>query len=140
MSKRIILIANPAAGQDSPILGIMNRVFQESDYKWDLWLTKQAGGGHRLAVGAVQGEFRNVLVENTFHRRAFDALVVFVVDGYAEGLQYIHFPVNFDVVVLRLLQGGSRGGQHQAANQTDHRCLDNDARITRRRVHCAASS
>lgn len=53
MAKRIIVIANPAAGQDTPVLGIMNRVFQASEYKWDLWLTKQAGDGHRLAKRAI---------------------------------------------------------------------------------------
>jgi diacylglycerol kinase (ATP) len=53
MAKRIIVIANPAAGQDTPVLGIMNRVFQASEYKWDVWLTKQAGDGHRLATRAI---------------------------------------------------------------------------------------
>lgn len=53
MAKRIIVIANPAAGQDTPVLGIMNKVFQASEYKWDLWLTKQAGDGYRLAMRAI---------------------------------------------------------------------------------------
>jgi diacylglycerol kinase family enzyme len=54
MSKRIVVIANPAAGQDEPVLGTMNKVFGASEYKWDLWLTKQGGDGKRLALQAIE--------------------------------------------------------------------------------------
>lgn len=54
MTKRIVIVANPAAGQDIPILGIMNRVLQASDYEWDLVLTKKAGDAFALTRKALE--------------------------------------------------------------------------------------
>lgn len=51
--KRVHIIINPAAGQDKPILGTMNKAFQDTGIEWDVFLTKRAGDGHRFAQAAV---------------------------------------------------------------------------------------
>ena len=52
-SRRIVLIINPASGQDRPILKTINQVMQSAGVKWDLVLTKKAGDAYRLAQKAV---------------------------------------------------------------------------------------
>lgn len=52
--KRVHVIANPAAGRDVPILGLLNNSFKEAGIDWDLFLTKKAGDAQRLAQEAVQ--------------------------------------------------------------------------------------
>jgi diacylglycerol kinase (ATP) len=52
--KKVHVIANPAAGRDVPILGVLNRAFKNADIDWDLFLTKKAGDAHRLAQEAVK--------------------------------------------------------------------------------------
>ncbi|MBI3966569.1 MAG: diacylglycerol kinase family lipid kinase [Chloroflexi bacterium] len=54
MGKRVHVIVNPAAGQDRPILGILNRAFQSTDVDWDVFVTKRAGDGRRLAQEALR--------------------------------------------------------------------------------------
>lgn len=54
MARRIQVIVNPAAGQDAPILNIMNRIFREAGVEWDISLTKEAGDARRLAQEAAQ--------------------------------------------------------------------------------------
>jgi YegS/Rv2252/BmrU family lipid kinase len=54
MSKRVHVIVNPAAGQDRPILGILNRAFHPAGIDWDIFVTKQAGDARRLAREAVE--------------------------------------------------------------------------------------
>lgn len=51
--RRIVLIVNPASGQDRPILKSINTVLRESGAQWDLLVTKNAGDGYRLAQKAV---------------------------------------------------------------------------------------
>lgn len=53
MSKRIHIVINPAAGQDRPILGILNRVFHEAGVEWDISITKKAGDAYHQAQEAV---------------------------------------------------------------------------------------
>jgi YegS/Rv2252/BmrU family lipid kinase len=52
--KRLHIIVNPAAGQNTPFLQTMNTAFQAADIDWDLFVTKKPGDGRRLAQEAVQ--------------------------------------------------------------------------------------
>lgn len=52
-SRRIIVIVNPAAGQDRPILKAINSAMQSAGVDWNLVVTRQAGDGFRLARHAV---------------------------------------------------------------------------------------
>lgn len=54
MSKRIHVIINPAAGQDRPVLGILNRVFHPAGVDWDVFVTKKEGDARRYAREAVE--------------------------------------------------------------------------------------
>ncbi|MDD5370921.1 MAG: diacylglycerol kinase family lipid kinase [Anaerolineaceae bacterium] len=47
------VIANPAAGQDQPVLKTLNTAFKEADVDWDIFITKAYGDGKRLAREAV---------------------------------------------------------------------------------------
>lgn len=49
----IRLILNPAAGQDRPVLGVVNRVMRESGMDWDAWLTRGEGDAQRLTERAL---------------------------------------------------------------------------------------
>lgn len=51
--KSIYVIINPAAGQDRPILGAMNRAFQTAEIEWDVRLTKKAGDAQQFAQEAI---------------------------------------------------------------------------------------
>jgi Diacylglycerol kinase catalytic domain len=53
MSKRVQVIINPTAGQDQPILGVLNRVFHDSGIAWDGSITNTAGDARRFAQAAV---------------------------------------------------------------------------------------
>ncbi len=50
---RVHVIINPAAGQDRPILGKLNHIFQPAGVDWDVFITKKVGDGRRLAQQAV---------------------------------------------------------------------------------------
>jgi diacylglycerol kinase (ATP) len=52
-SRRIIVIINPAAGQDRPILKAINLAMQSVDIDWNVVVTRQTGDGFRLARHAV---------------------------------------------------------------------------------------
>jgi diacylglycerol kinase (ATP) len=54
MAKRIQVIINPTAGQDQAILGVLNSVFHEAGYKWDVSITNQAGDARRFARQAAE--------------------------------------------------------------------------------------
>jgi len=41
--KRVQVIINPAAGQNTPVLSTINDVFQPLKIDWDVSITKQAG-------------------------------------------------------------------------------------------------
>jgi YegS/Rv2252/BmrU family lipid kinase len=51
--RRVIVIVNPAAGQDRPILKTINSALQKARVDWNLVITRQAGDGFRLARQAV---------------------------------------------------------------------------------------
>jgi diacylglycerol kinase (ATP) len=53
MTRTIHIIINPAAGQDKPILGTLNRAFRETDIRWDASVTHGKGDGIRLAEAAM---------------------------------------------------------------------------------------
>jgi YegS/Rv2252/BmrU family lipid kinase len=53
--KKVIVIANPASGQEQPFLKTVNAIFRAADLVWDISLTMQAGDGHRLAKEAAAG-------------------------------------------------------------------------------------
>ncbi len=50
--QRIHVIVNPASGQDRPILKTLNSVFRDAGIEWEMFLTKEAGDGTRLARAA----------------------------------------------------------------------------------------
>ena len=52
-ARRIIVIVNPAAGQDRPILKTINTTMRAAGVDWNLMVTRQAGDGFRLARQAV---------------------------------------------------------------------------------------
>jgi diacylglycerol kinase (ATP) len=54
MPKRVHVVVNPAAGQDYPVLSVLNRVFHPAGIDWDVFVTKQAGDARRYAEQAVQ--------------------------------------------------------------------------------------
>jgi YegS/Rv2252/BmrU family lipid kinase len=51
---RVHVIINPAAGQDQPVLKALNATFQNGGMDWDVFITKKAGDGRRLAQEAVE--------------------------------------------------------------------------------------
>ena len=53
MYKNIQVIANPAAGQDQPVLSTLNRVFDQHNAGWDIAVTHKKGDGAELARQAV---------------------------------------------------------------------------------------
>lgn len=60
--RRIAVIANPAAGQDQPVLGILNRAFHLAGVDWEIFVTKKAGDARRYTKRAVAEEFDAVAV------------------------------------------------------------------------------
>ncbi len=52
--KNIHVIANPAAGGDTPVIAVLNRVFRETGIRWDLRITHDDGDGATLARAAVE--------------------------------------------------------------------------------------
>ena len=57
-----VVILNPAAGQDRPILKTLNNVFQTAGIDWDILLTKQARDGQWLAQKSVSLGARTIAV------------------------------------------------------------------------------
>jgi len=51
--QNVLVIINPASGQDRPILGTMNRAFHRAGINWDVRITKEAGDARRFAHEAV---------------------------------------------------------------------------------------
>ena len=60
--RRVIVIVNPAAGQDRPILKTINAALHHADVNWNLVITRQAGDGFRLARQAVAAGADTVVV------------------------------------------------------------------------------
>ena len=52
--KRVLVIINPAAGHDEPILNTLNDVFHSAGVDWDIRITHKFGDATRLAKEAVE--------------------------------------------------------------------------------------
>jgi len=50
--RKVHVIINPAAGQDEPILNVLNHVFHPAGVDWDISLTHKSGDATRLAAKA----------------------------------------------------------------------------------------
>jgi diacylglycerol kinase (ATP) len=50
--KKVHVVINPAAGQDEPILNVLNHVFHPAGVDWDISLTHKSGDAARLAAEA----------------------------------------------------------------------------------------
>ena len=93
MYKRIHVIINPAAGQEKPVLSIVNSVFHPANVDWEVFITKAPGDAHRLAKkSAAEG---------------VDAVAVYGGDGTvmeaSGGLAGTHIP-------LAIFPGGTGNG------------------------------
>lgn len=62
MARRIAVIVNPAAGQDRPVLGILNSVFHPAAVDWEVFVTKKPGDARRSAQAAAVAGFDVVAV------------------------------------------------------------------------------
>lgn len=60
--RRVQVIINPAAGQNQPILQVLNAAFKTAGIDWDVSITKESGDGLRLAKEAVEDEVDLVAV------------------------------------------------------------------------------
>ncbi len=49
---KVHVVINPAAGQDEPILNVLNHVFHPAGVDWDNSLTHKSGDATRLAAEA----------------------------------------------------------------------------------------
>src|SRR5688572_29357016 len=58
---KILVIINPAAGEDRPILHLLNTEFGAAGIQWDVRLTHQAGDATRLAKKALDAGFEMVV-------------------------------------------------------------------------------
>lgn len=52
--KNIEVIINPAAGNNEPMLNLINDAFKDQDFDWDVSITKRSGDGARHAKAAIQ--------------------------------------------------------------------------------------
>jgi YegS/Rv2252/BmrU family lipid kinase len=50
---KVHVVVNPAAGQNEPILNVLNDIFHPAGVDWDISLTHQSGDATRLAAAAV---------------------------------------------------------------------------------------
>ena len=55
---RLMFLMNPASGQHSPDLRILNRMIHEVDWEWEMQVTNRFGDGTRLAREAVERGIR----------------------------------------------------------------------------------
>jgi diacylglycerol kinase (ATP) len=51
--QQIHVIINPAAGQDEPILNVLNAVLHPAEIKWEVFITQEAGDARKYAQQAV---------------------------------------------------------------------------------------
>jgi len=52
--KRLLVVINPAAGLDRPILGTLNNAFKTAGIEWDAWITHKAGDAREFARAAAK--------------------------------------------------------------------------------------
>jgi diacylglycerol kinase (ATP) len=55
--RRVYVVINPAAGQDRPVLAILNRAFRAAEVDWDIGITKIDGDAAKLAQAAVESGY-----------------------------------------------------------------------------------
>jgi len=65
--KKVEVIINPAAGDNEPMLNLINDAFKDQSFDWDVSITKKAGDGARHAKSAI--------------KRGCDLVVVYGGDG-----------------------------------------------------------
>jgi diacylglycerol kinase (ATP) len=58
--KRVFVVVNPAAGQVSPNLKVLNTFFHKAGWDWEMGITREMGDGHQLAERAVERGFNVV--------------------------------------------------------------------------------
>lgn len=97
--KRVHVIVNPASGQDRPILKTLNGVFREAGIDWEMFVTKEAGDGVRLAREAAEA--------------GVDAVAVYGGDGTVR--EVVTGLLNTDVPVA-ILPGGTANAMALALN------------------------
>ncbi len=88
--KKIAIIVNPAAGQDTPTLKTFNDVFTANNIDWDILITKKAGHARLLASEAV--------------RKGYDIVVAHGGDGTVK--EVAHGLLNSNVP-LGIIPGGT---------------------------------
>ncbi|MBC8100279.1 MAG: diacylglycerol kinase family lipid kinase [Armatimonadetes bacterium] len=85
--RKLMVIINPAAGTDRPVLGVINTATQKVGMKWDVRITQGAGDGRRLAQAAVADGFDLVAAHGG------DGTVMEVADGLrGSGVPLAIFP------------------------------------------------
>jgi YegS/Rv2252/BmrU family lipid kinase len=56
-SQKVYVVINPGAGQDRPVLAILNRAFRSAQLDWDVGVTKADGDAARLASAAIEAGY-----------------------------------------------------------------------------------
>lgn len=85
--KRLMVIINPAAGVDRPILGLLNHAMSQAGVEWDVRLTHKGGDAKRLAREAVEAGWDVVAAHGG------DGTVMEVADGLRDsGVPLAIFP------------------------------------------------
>ncbi len=73
--KKLMVIINPAAGVDRPILGVLNTAMNQAGIEWDVRITHKAGDARRLAKEAADAGWDMVAAHGG------DGTVMEVADG-----------------------------------------------------------
>lgn len=60
--KKVEVIINPAAGNNEPMLNLINDAFKDESFDWDVSITKKAGDGARHAKDAIKRKCDLVVV------------------------------------------------------------------------------
>jgi diacylglycerol kinase family enzyme len=62
MTRKLLVIINPASGRPKPILHTLNKVCKRLDVEWDISITKKRGDASRFARQAVESGYDIVAV------------------------------------------------------------------------------
>ena len=85
--KKLMVIINPAAGVDRPILGLLNAAMNAAGIEWDVRITHRAGDARRLAREAAQSGWDMVAAHGG------DGTVMEVADGLrGSDVPFVIFP------------------------------------------------
>jgi diacylglycerol kinase (ATP) len=60
--KKVHIIINPASGQGEPVLPLLNKAMQESQMKWEVFITKKSGDAMAFAKEAIAAKVDAILV------------------------------------------------------------------------------